>query len=203
MGHSKRDLQVAKTEWHRRHGRLDVHKLRFVLASVDLLASVRGRRYDFVHSLGALQHVPPPLQGAFLEQLCDVLMPGGTGWLQIPIWTPPEERNGGLTAEAGEESGTDCAMSQKRSRPAGTAFELPLGVAGGRAAEGVDGMPIWSTPPEHIAQILRSRGVCATQLTHSIHHTAYTQHAYNIHTACTQHTQSIHVHTAYTPNTGP
>ena len=45
-------------------------------------------RFDFVHSVIALQHMVPALQVVYLEQLCDLLIPGGSGWLQIPHKTP-------------------------------------------------------------------------------------------------------------------
>ena len=38
-----------------------------------------------MHSVIVLQHMVPQLQQAYLEQLCDVLVVGGRGWVQIPI----------------------------------------------------------------------------------------------------------------------
>jgi len=79
-------LRQAALEWQVRkqeYGR--VGNIEFLLSSPDLLAAVNGRRFDFVHTVIVLQHMVPQLQAVYLEQFCDVLAPGGYGWLQIPI----------------------------------------------------------------------------------------------------------------------
>jgi len=66
----------------------------FFITSPDLIQSVKGRRYDLVHTVIVMQHMMPLLQQAFMEQFCDILNPDGYGWAQIPLWTskqPKEE----------------------------------------------------------------------------------------------------------------
>ncbi|CAE7563280.1 ubiG [Symbiodinium necroappetens] len=89
-------LQIAKLEWqnqkqanpesHLSYGQLDVK-----VSGPDLLAAVAGRRFDFVYSMIVLQHMVPPLQTVYLEQLCDILKPGGQGWVHIPTMIPEGE----------------------------------------------------------------------------------------------------------------
>lgn len=98
VDHSERVLTAAKYEWSLRHGSQPLEALRFVLATTDLLAAVQGRRFGLVHSVHTLQFMAPPLQSAYVEQLCDVLQPGGRGWLQLVIAFPsdpaPTEQTG-------------------------------------------------------------------------------------------------------------
>mmetsp|Transcript_16268 Transcript_16268/g.39946 ORF Transcript_16268/g.39946 Transcript_16268/m.39946 type:complete len:259 (-) Transcript_16268:115-891(-) len=79
-------LSIARNEWikRKRRGSADVD---FIATDVDLLRAVGGQRYDVVHSVIVLQHMVSQLQTAYLEQLCDVLAPGGYGWVQLPIET--------------------------------------------------------------------------------------------------------------------
>lgn len=56
-------------------------RIDFITSTPDLLAALRGRRADVVHSVIALQHMVTPLQAVYFEQLCDALRPGGLGWL--------------------------------------------------------------------------------------------------------------------------
>ena len=89
-------LQIAKLEWqnqkqadpesHLSYGQLDLK-----VSGPDLLAAVAGRRFDFVYSMIVLQHMVPPLQTVYLEQLCDILKPGGQGWVHIPTMIPEGE----------------------------------------------------------------------------------------------------------------
>jgi|EP01047_Picozoa_sp_COSAG01_P042885 hypothetical protein len=46
--------------------------------------ALSGWKFDVVHSVIVLQHMLPPLQQVYLEQMCDALRPGGHGWIQIP-----------------------------------------------------------------------------------------------------------------------
>jgi len=79
-------LRQAAHEWKLRQEEYgSAGDIDFVLSSPDLLAAVNGRRFDFVHAVIVLQHMVPQLQAVYLEQFCDVLAPGGYGWLQIPI----------------------------------------------------------------------------------------------------------------------
>ena len=86
-------LRLAQKEWkHHLKNRSGsdgehAHKLHFVLSSPDLLLTMRSqhRRFDFVHSVIVIQHMVPQLQQIYLEQMCDLLVPGGQGWVQIPI----------------------------------------------------------------------------------------------------------------------
>ena len=76
-------LRLAKQEWTTKRARAGV--VEFVVSSPDLLAPMLSRRFDFVHSVIAMQHMVPALQAVYLEQLCDLLVPGGTGWIQMTI----------------------------------------------------------------------------------------------------------------------
>ena len=76
-------LRLAKAEWLLRRGRRPAAAVRFIASSVDLLASLQGRRFDLVHSSGTLQYMAPPLQSAYLEQLCDALAPGGALFVEV------------------------------------------------------------------------------------------------------------------------
>ena len=77
-------LNTARAEWNSRR-RAGVDKeLHFVQSSPDLLLAMRGRRVNFVHSVIVMQHMVAPLQQVYLEQLCDLLLPGGLGWIQLP-----------------------------------------------------------------------------------------------------------------------
>mmetsp|Transcript_46597 Transcript_46597/g.150211 ORF Transcript_46597/g.150211 Transcript_46597/m.150211 type:complete len:306 (-) Transcript_46597:152-1069(-) len=78
-------LRIAEQEWAKRK---KAGAVEFVASSPDLLAPMAKTRFDFVHSVIALQHMVPALQVVYLEQLCDLLIPGGSGWLQIPHKTP-------------------------------------------------------------------------------------------------------------------
>ena len=77
-------LQVARAEWKQRKA---AGSIEFVVSGPDLIAAVEGRRFDFVHTVLVLQHMVPHLQVVYMEQFCDVLAVGGSGWLQVPIWT--------------------------------------------------------------------------------------------------------------------
>jgi SAM-dependent methyltransferase len=60
-----------------------------LVSNPDLLGSIRGapelpQCKDLVHSVIVLQHMVPPLQVMYMEQMCDALAPGGKLWLQIP-----------------------------------------------------------------------------------------------------------------------
>lgn len=82
-------LRVASHEWRNRARAEERDKLKMVLSTPDLQAAMRGRRVQFVHSVLVLQHMVPPLQQVYLEQLCDLLTPGGRGWIQIPTKCAP------------------------------------------------------------------------------------------------------------------
>ncbi|CAK9028690.1 unnamed protein product [Durusdinium trenchii] len=85
-------LEIAKKEWQiqkesdseaRTFGQLNLK-----MSGPDLLAAVAAKRFDFVYSLIVLQHMISPLQIVYLEQLCDILKPGGQGWVHIPTLIP-------------------------------------------------------------------------------------------------------------------
>ena len=64
-----------------------------IVSGPDLLMSLHQSNdlpkcFDFVHSLISLQHMITPLQAVYLEQLCDILKPGGVLRVQIPSRTP-------------------------------------------------------------------------------------------------------------------
>lgn len=72
-------------------------KARFntVVSGPDLLMALQQgeqfpKCFDFVNSLIAFQHMITPLQAVYLEQLCDVLKPGGVMRVQIPSETALE-----------------------------------------------------------------------------------------------------------------
>ena len=70
--------------------------------------------FGLVVSLITLQHMVPPLQVAYLEQLCEALAPGGVGYVDVgvaladPVANPPFEcgefgshaRRGGMQLHA-------------------------------------------------------------------------------------------------------
>lgn len=59
-------------------------RVKFLQSAPDLLCVQEASSIDFVHSIITLQHMKPMLQVAYVEQLCDVLRPGGAGYFQIP-----------------------------------------------------------------------------------------------------------------------
>lgn len=61
-------------------------RVEFVQSDPDLLCRQKPSSIDFVHSIITLQHMKPMLQVAYIEQLCDVLRPGGVGYFQIPTF---------------------------------------------------------------------------------------------------------------------
>ena len=72
-------------------------KARFstVVSGPDLLMALQQgpqfpKCFDFVNSLIAFQHMITPLQAVYLEQLCDVLKPGGIMRVQLPSKTALE-----------------------------------------------------------------------------------------------------------------
>lgn len=77
-------LRTAKEEWQKRKSPGDA-EVSFVVSSPDLLSAVQGKRFDVVHTVVVMQHMAAPLQQVYLEQFCDVLKPGGRGWVHIPI----------------------------------------------------------------------------------------------------------------------
>lgn len=56
----------------------------FINSGPDLLCKVQASSVNFVHSVITLQHMKPQLQVSYIEQLCDALQVGGTGYFQIP-----------------------------------------------------------------------------------------------------------------------
>lgn len=76
-------LQTAWAEAQRRLGPLAT-RLSPLLSGPQLVPRLGGERFDNVFSLITLQHMVPPLQVAYIEQLCEALAPGGVGFLQIP-----------------------------------------------------------------------------------------------------------------------
>ena len=59
----------------------------------------------------AVQHLAAPLQYAYIEQLCDVLVPGGRGWLQL-LLTEADSTD----ATAHDVDGCDVGRLQKRQQ---------------------------------------------------------------------------------------
>ena len=55
----------------------------FMTSSPNLLEAVgkQAGTYDFAHSVLVFQHMVAPLQQMYMEQMCDVLKPGGLGWI--------------------------------------------------------------------------------------------------------------------------
>jgi len=72
---------IAEQEWQRRRR---AGRVQFVTSTPDLISAVGGKRFDFVFSFIVLQHMVPALQVMYIEQFCDLLVPGGIGWFQIP-----------------------------------------------------------------------------------------------------------------------
>lgn len=60
-------------------------RVRFVQSAPDLLCAVEPGSVDFVHSVITLQHMKPMLQVAYIEQLCDTLRVGASGYFQMPV----------------------------------------------------------------------------------------------------------------------
>lgn len=81
---SESHLQVAEREWALRKGNASGVEMSFVRSTPDLLGALGGRRFALVHTVLVLQHMAPPLQIAYLEQLCDALELNGRGYAQIP-----------------------------------------------------------------------------------------------------------------------
>merc|ERR1712216_835918 len=87
-------MNIARHEWAAKQRRAAnagqgavLGKVDFTISTPDLIGAVRGKQFDFVHTVIVLQHMVSPLQVAYVEQLCDVLKPGGQGYLQIPTRT--------------------------------------------------------------------------------------------------------------------
>jgi len=78
-------LLQAEREWADRFKASTSGTVTFDVSSLDLLAALGGRKFDLVHTHIVLQHMVPPLQQTYLEQLCDALELGGRGWLHIPV----------------------------------------------------------------------------------------------------------------------
>ena len=83
-------LKVAEAEWPGQRSTATKGDVEFVVSSPDLLANMGARRFDFIHSVIVLQHMVPALQVIYLEQFCDLLADGGTGWVQVPHKTDDE-----------------------------------------------------------------------------------------------------------------
>ncbi|CAE7436656.1 ubiG [Symbiodinium natans] len=86
-------LQIAQKEWQiqnkrAKDDRTPKGQLNLKVSGPDLLAAVAGKRFDFVYSMIVFQHMIPPLQIVYLEQMCDILKPGGQGWVHIPTMIP-------------------------------------------------------------------------------------------------------------------
>ena len=136
-------LATAEAEWMLRRGNRSAGSISFVRSTPDLLGALGGRRFDVVHSVLVMQHMVPPLQTIYLQQLCDALQPNGKGWIQIP------------TGESG------CYLYRYRGR-------LGLGKIIGQEADPCDlsasvregGMQMHYTPVADVRRALGSRG-CA------------------------------------------
>mmetsp|Transcript_93135 Transcript_93135/g.178902 ORF Transcript_93135/g.178902 Transcript_93135/m.178902 type:complete len:358 (-) Transcript_93135:111-1184(-) len=68
-------------------------RVKFLQSAPDLLCVQEASSIDFVHSIITLQHMKPMLQVAYVEQLCDVLSPGGAGYFQIPTFIKGTDLN--------------------------------------------------------------------------------------------------------------
>lgn len=87
-------LQTALTELDRlRDGDLDddtwtdmTSNIHFIQSGLNLMHSVGGRRFRAVYSNLVFQHMIPPMQMAYMEQLCDLLVEGGLALFQIPTF---------------------------------------------------------------------------------------------------------------------
>merc|ERR1712217_302370 len=53
-----------------------IKKIEFVRSGPDLTCNVKPGIANFVHSIITLQHMKPQLQVSYVEQFCDLLMPG-------------------------------------------------------------------------------------------------------------------------------
>jgi len=62
----------------------DPNRIKFVQSAPDLNCVVKKESVDFVHSIITLQHMKSQLQVSYIEQFCDVLKKGGTGYFQMP-----------------------------------------------------------------------------------------------------------------------
>jgi SAM-dependent methyltransferase len=101
-------------------------RVRYVVTTPDLIASVQGSEsFDVVHSVIVLQHTVSPLQAALMQQMCDVLRPGGVGWVQVPYMVPTIAtgcdldrwvRVGGMQMHATPMSGIQHAFSTRGCR---------------------------------------------------------------------------------------
>ena len=101
-------------------------KLNMIVSGPDLLIALHQSKhvpkcFDFVHSLISLQHIITPLQAVYLEQLCDVLKPGGVLRVQIPSHTPMKPA---CDEAVREKYRTDGGMQMHSIDPASVIFIL-------------------------------------------------------------------------------
>jgi SAM-dependent methyltransferase len=82
-------LSVAVSEVQRRLGPLAL-SFQPLLSGPQLSARLDGMRFDTIISFITLQHMVPPLQAAYIEQLCEALTPGGAGFFDIPDYLDPK-----------------------------------------------------------------------------------------------------------------
>lgn len=98
---------VDQSVYHQEAGKAAIASIRqprhgsisFLVSTPDLLQTVQGARYDFIHTVKVMQHMIAPQQQVYLEQFCDLLVPGGKAWLhflkgqEIHRKEPPAHRN--------------------------------------------------------------------------------------------------------------
>lgn len=86
----KRVVGVDQSIWHLEIARREAERkgiarnVEFVVSNPDMLAALKCEKFDFAYSFIALQHIIPPLIVVYIEQICDSLKIGGTGFFQVP-----------------------------------------------------------------------------------------------------------------------
>ena len=116
-------LELAKSEYNKmRAGDCDsarsmadvpkTHTATFLLTGPNLLARMQGKKVDMVVTAISLQHTLPPLQLAYVEQLCDVLTPGGVAFIHIPNRIPTYETT--LKTKPGS---SECDFDEYHANP--------------------------------------------------------------------------------------
>ncbi|MCU0648447.1 MAG: class I SAM-dependent methyltransferase [Gemmatimonadaceae bacterium] len=74
------ESMVAKARELNQHG----DRVDYVTNTVDNLRLLGDRRFDFIYSSIALQHVPPPANLRYVEEFLRILRPGGVAVFQVP-----------------------------------------------------------------------------------------------------------------------
>jgi len=91
-------------------------KVTFVQSAPDLLCTVAPNSIDFVHSVGILQRMKPMLQVAYIEQFCDALRVGGSGYFQVPVKIDSASPSKKETVASRAKSAMRCELGEQNGR---------------------------------------------------------------------------------------